>query len=308
MSNISRIIMGALAAVLLAGAGAYWWFVADGAPPANLAAYPVELAAMRAAADELPGGKPTDIRVEQVASFSFPAVAAVAGDGWEGLPLGAFSFQLVLPADTVVIDAALDAATAAGLSATVDAAAQARMEAALAEATQIVVTHEHADHVGGIVAHPEPQLLARALRLNREQLEGLPRFGAALPAALAETAPLEFSGTIAIAPGVVLVRAPGHTAGSQMVYVRREDGRELLFVGDIAWTARNLESGRGRPRLVSQFVLNEDRDAVLAQLAALRTLQGAAPELLLVPGHDPVGIEALVAAGAMQRGFVPAPF
>ena len=44
-----------------------------------------------------------------------------------------------------------------------------------------------------------------------------------------------------------------------MIYVEREDGREVLFVGDIGWLTRNIETGKGRPRALSQFMLNEDR-------------------------------------------------
>jgi glyoxylase-like metal-dependent hydrolase (beta-lactamase superfamily II) len=108
---------------------------------------------------------------------------------------------------------------------------------------------------------------------------------------------------LAIAPGVVLIRAPGHTPGSQMVYVKREDGRELLFIGDIGWSLRNVETGKGRPRLLSQFMLNEDRDAVFAELAILKALHEAEPNLLIVPGHDVATVDALIAQGAMTAQF-----
>jgi glyoxylase-like metal-dependent hydrolase (beta-lactamase superfamily II) len=40
---------------------------------------------------------------------------------------------------------------------------------------------------------------------------------------------------LAIAPGVVLKKAQGHTPGSQMVFVALASGSELLFVGDVVW-------------------------------------------------------------------------
>jgi glyoxylase-like metal-dependent hydrolase (beta-lactamase superfamily II) len=289
--------------LLVVGGGAYYWYIGDGNPPAGVEPFGFDVDAVRGKADELPGGKASEVRVEKVASFSFPEVAAVGGDGWAALPLGAYSYQLVLPTDTVIIDSAFNSALAGSLGATVDDDAYARMETAMAEATQIVVTHEHSDHIAGILAYPDPQEIARALRLTPEQVANVPRYGLTWPAALADYAPLDYQGMLAIAPGVVLIRAPGHTPGSQMIYVKCEDGREFLFIGDIAWTERNLVTGKGRPRLVSQFILGEDRDAVFRELAMLKALREAEPDLLIGPGHEVAAIDALIASGAMTAGF-----
>jgi glyoxylase-like metal-dependent hydrolase (beta-lactamase superfamily II) len=298
-----RITLTIVVVLLVAGGGSYWWFIGDGNPPANLQPYSFDLAAVRAKADELPGGKATEVRVEKVASFNFPAVAAVGGDGWGIMPMAAYSYQVVLPTDTIIIDTAFTAAMGASLNAQIDDDAYARMEVAMAAATQIVVTHEHPDHIGGIIAYDDPQGIARALRLNKEQVESLPRYGLAWPAELSDYAPIDYPDMLAIAPGVVLIRAPGHTPGSQMIYVKREDGRELLFIGDIGWSLRNVETGKSRPRLLSAFMLREDSDRVFAQLATLKALHEAEPELLIVPGHDVTAVDALIADGAMGAQF-----
>ena len=300
-----RITLIVIVLLLVAGSGGYYWYIGDGDPPANLPAFALDMATVRAKADELPGGKASDVRVETVTSFTFPAVASVAGDGWDAKPMAAFSYQLILPTDTIVIDSALNATQGASLGAKIDDDAYARMDMALAAATQIVVTHEHPDHIGGILAYSDPAALGKALRLNQEQLASLPKFGLAWPEALKDYVPIDYDTMLAIAPGVVLIRAPGHSPGSQMIFVKREDGRELLFVGDIGWTLRNVETGKGRPRLLSQFMLNEDREAVFAELATLKALHAAAPNLLIVPGHDVAAIDALVASGAMAAGFRP---
>lgn len=298
-------VAGIVAVLLVAGGGAYYWYIGDGVPPASVDPYGFDLAAVRNAADAFEGGRASDIRVERVADFTFPAVAAVGGDSWNGLPMAAYSYQVILPADTIIIDSAFPAAMGASLGARLDDDAYARMDSAMSSATQIVVTHEHGDHVGGIIAHSEPDEIRKALRLNTEQVASLPSYGLSLPPQLADYAPLDYAGMLPIAPGIVLIRAPGHTPGSQMVYVRREDGRELLFIGDIGWTMRNVETGKGRPRLLSDLVLHENREAVFSELVTLKALHEAEPDLLIVPGHDVAAVDALVAGGAISSGFRP---
>lgn len=289
--------------LLVAGGAAYYWYLGDGDPPAAPPAKTFDLAAMRAKADELPGGKALEIRVEKLADFAFPAVASVGGDGWNILPMGAYAYEIVLPADNVIIDAGITEEMAGSLGASIDTGAVARLRSSMDSATQIVLTHEHGDHVGGIVEQDDPELIRKALRLNRQQVDGLDRYGLALPAALTDYVPLDYEGMIAIAPGVVLVRAPGHTPGSQLIYVQREDGREILFIGDIAWTMRNIETGKGRPRLMSDLMLGEDRDEVFRQLSALGLLARSNPDLRIVPGHDSAALDALIASGIMTAGF-----
>ena len=80
-----------------------------------------------------------------------------------------------------------------------------------------------------------------------------------------------------------------------MIYVKREDGREVLFIGDIGWLMRNIETGKGRPRALSQFMLNEDRDAVFAELATLKALHAAEPDLSWCRGTTCAAVDALIA-------------
>ena len=83
------------------------------------------------------------------------------------------------------------------------------------------------------------------------------------------------------------------------------DGREYLFAGDTATMARSWEQLRARSRLVGQYVVGEDRDAVFGWLKAIRAAQAANPELVVVPGHDYEKLLYGKRHGAIVKGFAP---
>jgi hypothetical protein len=60
---------------------------------------------------------------------------------------------------------------------------------------------------------------------------------------------------------------------------------------------------RERARLVTQFLIKEDRRAVFGQLKELARLHEAEPKLAVVPGHDGSVIETLVAGKVLTKGF-----
>lgn len=291
-----------LAAVL---GGMYWWYAVDSRMPAD-ADFPLDIAELRRLAESLPGERPGEVRYEKVTAFDFPGALIMAGEGWGGQLMPVYAYQLVYPDRTAMIDSAMtrDLAVPEFMIPFFDEAAQKRVEAALEKASFILITHEHSDHSGGVLQHPRLPALLPALRLTQVQMDHRDYMKpAAVPEALAGYQPLRYERMAAIAPGVVAVAAPGHTPGSQMVYVRLADGRELLFLGDVSWKRHNIELQRERPRFVTEWLIGEDRHAVFGQLRTLHRLAREEPGLKQVPGHDSDVIAELTAAGFLKEGF-----
>jgi glyoxylase-like metal-dependent hydrolase (beta-lactamase superfamily II) len=111
--------------------------------------------------------------------------------------------------------------------------------------------------------------------------------------------PLDYTGLYLVAPGIVLQKAPGHSKGSQLIYVELESGQRFLFVGDIAWSKDNINLQTGRPGLVT-LIAKEDRSAVASQLKTFAQLPAS---VHVVVAHDPAALEEDLRAGLYRKGF-----
>lgn len=290
----------ALAVLAVIGAAAYFWLTVYSGTPSN--AYSLDMPRIRALAESIKGHKATDIRVERIESGTAPASVVVAGDGWAMVPIVMFSYEVEFPGAPLVIDTGEPASDAKDMM-SFDAAAFARMSALLNRAGMIVVTHEHEDHIGGFFAQPNAHALLSKALFNREQIENATKAQVPVPKGFFDGyRALTYQQYLAIAPGVVLIRAPGHTPGSQMVYVKTQKGTEYLFIGDVAWHTRNIDLVRERAWGIT-MMMGEDHGEVLSQLAALHALRDANPDLHIVPGHDPAPVDALERSGFLKAGF-----
>lgn len=306
-----RIALGSALGLALVLAGLWRWLDAS-EPVPEQTSYRIDLDALHRLAASLPGPKPRAIRSLLVAEASLPRGVIFAGEPFTPQPNVHQVFQLVWDDRFALIDTAFPPSLFEKVGAFGDGSgryytdAWAQLSRALAAADFIVVTHEHFDHLAGAgVLAPER---AGHLRLNAGQLANTralddSEIPAALRAALTALPEVEAQ---ALAPGVVLLAAPGHTPGSQLVYVERADGRTALFLGDVAWNAEQIRQLHYRPRLVT-YVLGENRAQVLDEFRALHELGTSHPEVAQVVSHDPDQRAALIADSLLADGLELAP-
>jgi glyoxylase-like metal-dependent hydrolase (beta-lactamase superfamily II) len=262
------------------------------------------LPAVRRAAALVPGDPPAAIRVVSLNPFRAPLSALVEGGSGE-ITAAYPVFQLRFPRGWIVVDAALDRDFVPD-STTFSDDRYAQIHLALRDARLVVVTHEHHDHVAGVLRSPYLAQIQRHTLFTRAQVQSLlerpdkPSIKID-PVVAARYLTIDYDPYIPIAPGVVLIKAAGHTAGSQMIYVRLASGQEVILAGDVAWNMAGIETPRHKPEATTRDFGGEDREAIAQQLRWLRDV--ASPRMAVVVSHDDAWISTLVSRGVLVSGF-----
>lgn len=265
----------------------------------------------RALARSVPGERPRSLHVLKIAESSGPLASYVAGADSLIVPTAMSVFQIRYRDRWVVVDAGFDQAAVAeyyGTSRTLRFFPDRydRMQLALRGAEHVVLTHEHLDHAIGVQRGPFfPEVAARTL-LTAEQVRTLldpptRAFVRLSPDSAAAFPRLRYDLLFPLGPGVVLIRAAGHTPGAQYVFVQLANGREVLLAADLAWQHEGLETSRQRSEATSTR-LGEDRAAVQAQLEWARRIFEAG-RVTVVLSHDSRLLDSLVARGVLRDGF-----
>ncbi|MHB1193876.1 MAG: MBL fold metallo-hydrolase [Longimicrobiales bacterium] len=230
------------------------------------------------------------------------AMVEVAGDDTVsgGYPV----FQIRYPDSWIAVDAAVDRSFVPTSRTFADGTFDS-IQVMLRDARLVLLTHEHHDHVGGLLHSPYAAQIRQHALLTDAQVETLRdrpnkpqvRIDSATPASFIT---IDYDLLKPVAPGVVLLKAPGHSPGSQMVFVKLQRGQELIIAGDVAWHMDGIRLGLQKPAAVSNS-LQEDRPAILAQLKWLRMVAAAGVPVLL--SHDEAALDVEVQRGVIARGF-----
>jgi glyoxylase-like metal-dependent hydrolase (beta-lactamase superfamily II) len=263
------------------------------------------LTTVRALSGAIPGALPTAVSYLNAYDDSLVIGGAVDGAGSSKVSLVTGVFQIRFKHGWIMVDAAMDS-SALHRSRGFNGDNFAKIETALEQANLIVITHEHADHVQPLVKSPIADQVAPHTLLTREQVETLltkpnVAFTSMDSSRVSQYIVVEYARALPIAPGVVLIKAAGHTPGSQMVYVKLASGREMILAGDVAWFVIGIDTERQKPDSASRF-MGEDRTAVGQELAWLKSVQ--AQGVTVVVSHDGSQLRSLAKKGVLSEGLV----
>lgn len=268
-----------------------------------LAAQP-ELTAARGLVHAVPGDLPTAVGYLNVAEETWKLSQAVDDTSQRTVAGPTPVFQIRFPRGWIMVDAGMDRAVAAAAndtSAYRDAQYD-RAVAALRGADLIVITHEHYDHIATVAHSAVADELAPKTMLTRAQMESLLRRKITQTPFDSTHAGryivVDYDRMLPIAPGVVLIKTPGHTPGSQVVYVKLASGREVILSGDVAWNRLSIETGKQKPAKASKS-MNEDRAAIAGELAWLHQAEQAG--VSVVVSHDGEQLEMLARSGVLSK-------
>jgi glyoxylase-like metal-dependent hydrolase (beta-lactamase superfamily II) len=263
-------------------------------------AWAADLGDIRRVATLIPGRKPLRINILKFAEShrtkNFVVKGEAAGPGIQARTV----FQVVYPDGYVMVDAGMDLPMHKQIGRGADEPylpEQAReVDKALRGARAIVFTHEHGDHITGVIRSPYLAELAPKTILTRAQLRTLETTPQFPDLRLTEEQGqryhvIDYDTYMAFAPGWALIKAAGHTPGSQMMFITLESGREYLLIGDAAWHMDNVRkiTGKDAPWIV------EDTAAVNDQLKWLNGLSTTDKNVVIVASHDDDEHKALVA-------------
>ncbi len=265
------------------------------APPLHgqESAYPDDfLDRVRQAADDIPGALPASINFIKIAESHRTHAAVIDGGSDEPFVSARTAFQVVYPGGSVMIDAGMDEEVhrfyGFGREEPYWQDRNDRVQAALLAANLIVVTHEHGDHVAGVLRSPDRDAIAARTILTEAQVRTLTTAPQLPEIRVTEQQArdylvVDYRDYMPVAPGMVLIEAPGHTPGHQMVYVRLAQGVEYVFIGDIGWLIDNVTELKLRPAQTIARI-GENPEALLSQLVWLNGLTDEG--VVLVPSHD----------------------
>ena len=174
---------------------------------------------------------------------------------------------------------------------------------AASDVSKAVISHLHADHVGGISDIPQADLFVageawehmlsrhpeREMVMRRDILVLGARWKPIEFTPTTDPVLARFGGVFDLMgdESIMVVPTPGHLAGSVSMLVRRATGPALLLIGDLTYSEELLERdqvpGTGNAEVLRQ------------SFAKVRALKEQMPDLIILPAHDPLASEKLAA-------------
>jgi glyoxylase-like metal-dependent hydrolase (beta-lactamase superfamily II) len=249
----------------------------------------VDLATIRELASVLPGALPLAINGIKVAASIRPRKFVIEGGDETPVTMPRTAYQIVYPDGAIMIDSGLDREThnSFGSDEPYFPEQFTKLQRALDTARLIILTHFHADHVAGVVRALNLRDLARKTMITSETADFFINKPHRPHLQLSEESVRQFivmnyRQYLPVAPGLVLIKAPGHSPDMQMVYIRLQSGHEFLHSIDAAWNLDNILQVKGK---AAPWV-KEDVPAIMGQLRWLKNIHETEKTMTVLVTHD----------------------
>ncbi|MEP6595627.1 MAG: MBL fold metallo-hydrolase, partial [Ginsengibacter sp.] len=176
---------------------------------------------------------------------------------------------------------------------------------AVQQAKLILITHEHGDHVAGVIRNANNTIPAKTI-LTKQQVHTLVNNPQMPEIKLDETKSKEyivtdFESVLPVAPGIVLIKAPGHTEGEIMIYTKLQNGKEYIFTGDVTWCFKGVEEKKQKPKSERER-LKENATNIENQLAWLNN-RLTKDKMIILVSHDDTMLPQYAAQGLISNDF-----
>jgi glyoxylase-like metal-dependent hydrolase (beta-lactamase superfamily II) len=292
--------------VMLAVSALWLPFARGQQSPPDASPWTVQIDQIRQVAAMIPGRRALRINVLKFAESRRSKKFSVQGAADEPSIQARTVFQVVYADGQVMIDSGMDEQVHRFFGRGVVERIILMPRSGSAGASQrkaIIITHEHGDHVAGVITSVLADLCPKTL-IKRSQVEALETNSQMpeikiTPAMASRFNVVDYDKYLPFGPGMALIKAPGHTPGSQMVYITLESGREYLFIGDTAWHMDGVRLIKGKDAPWIQ----EDDSALLAQLKWLNQLYRTEKNLIIIASHDDDEHKELIEKGILGNGL-----
>jgi glyoxylase-like metal-dependent hydrolase (beta-lactamase superfamily II) len=257
---------------------------------------------IRTAAKVVPGPLPTGINFIKIAESHRPLSEIIVGGSQQDYVSARTAFQVVFPGGSAMIDSGMDETVhkffGFGRVEPYWPDRNKILQQALKAAKLIVITHEHGDHVAGVIRSDSREEIAAKTLLTRAQVQTLTTYPQMpeirlTPEMARSYIVIDYESYLPVAPGMVLIKAPGHTPGHQMVYARLASEREYLFIGDVGWTLDNVRQLKLRPEATMRRI-SESPSALMFELSWIKENMDH-EGLIVIPSHDDILLNELTA-------------